>query len=53
MGTSYVLDQITQLDGNDPQKMVDMISNAFNSWRGSLDPRDDLTIIAVKPKPLG
>jgi serine phosphatase RsbU (regulator of sigma subunit) len=53
MGTSYVLDQIALLDGNDPQNIVDAISHAFDEWRGSLDARDDLTIIAVKPKSLG
>jgi serine phosphatase RsbU (regulator of sigma subunit) len=53
MGTSYVLDQIALLDGNDPQNIVDTISHAFDEWRGSLEARDDLTIIAVKPKSLG
>ena len=53
MGTSYVLDQIALIDGNDPQQLVDAIHRAFDSWRGSIDARDDLTIIAVKPKTLG
>jgi serine phosphatase RsbU (regulator of sigma subunit) len=53
MGTSYLLDQIALIDGNEPQQLVDAIRGAFDSWRGSIDARDDLTIIAVKSVTLG
>ena len=53
MGTSYVLDQMALIDGNDPQHLIDGLHKAFDAWRGSIDARDDLTIIAVKPKTLG
>jgi hypothetical protein len=52
MGTSYVLNQIDLIHGNAPEKIVNGLVKAFDEWRGSLEARDDLTIIAVKPKSL-
>jgi serine phosphatase RsbU (regulator of sigma subunit) len=52
MGTSYVLDQIDSINGNNPDSIVSGLTRTFDEWRGSLEARDDLTIMAVKPKPL-
>jgi serine phosphatase RsbU (regulator of sigma subunit) len=51
MGTHRLINSLEQLSGNDPQKVVEQLAMSFDMWRGAVDARDDLTIIAIKPKP--
>jgi serine phosphatase RsbU (regulator of sigma subunit) len=51
MGTQRLIKSLEQLSGNDPQIVVEQLAVSFDMWRGAVDARDDLTIIAIKPKP--
>jgi methyl-accepting chemotaxis protein len=49
MGTAYVVEQLKTIPGNAPVSLVEGVFESFEAWRGSVEVRDDLTIIAVKP----
>jgi serine phosphatase RsbU (regulator of sigma subunit) len=52
MGTTHVLNQLDLMQGNHAHQIVQELSEVFNEWRGASEIRDDLTILAVKPKSL-
>lgn len=52
MGTSYVIEQLKVISGNAPESLVEGVYASFEAWRGDIEVRDDLTMIAVKPKKL-
>jgi hypothetical protein len=49
MGTAYVIEQLKMISGNAPASLVEGIFETFEAWRGNVEVRDDLTMIAVKP----
>ena len=52
MGTNRVTQYLEGASSNSPELLVASVIEKFESWRGSVDVRDDLTLIAVKPQSL-
>jgi serine phosphatase RsbU (regulator of sigma subunit) len=52
MGTNRVRETLTTVSGTEPEQLVASVFDKFETWRGTVDVRDDLTMIAVKPRSL-
>jgi len=52
MGTSHLVRTTENIEGNDPEQVVAELLSAFRAWCGNAEIRDDVTLIAVKPKSL-
>jgi len=52
MGTKRVTQYLEGTSSSAPAYLVANVLEKFETWRGSVDIRDDLTLIAVKPRPL-
>jgi serine phosphatase RsbU (regulator of sigma subunit) len=50
MGTNRVTQCLADASSNSPEHLVASVIEKFESWRGSVDVRDDLTLIAVQPQ---
>ncbi len=52
MGTKRVTQYLEGASSNAPKYLIANVLEKFETWRGSVDIRDDLTLIAVKPRSL-
>jgi serine phosphatase RsbU (regulator of sigma subunit) len=50
MGTKRVTQSLMGVTNNAPEKLVASVLEEFEAWRGAVDVRDDLTLVAVQPR---